>query len=252
VADLGKLSRAAPTSGYNPTGAGNTVVTPYRLEVKVALAPSYLPDVEAWIRVHPAHWRVTYPPRQVNNLYFDTPTYAGLNDNLSGVAERAKVRLRWYGPELVSMSNATLEVKRKAGHAGWKELYAVPGEFALVRTWHELGRRLCHRISDAAARWLDRFPVPVLINHYRRSYYETVDGGLRLTVDQDLQAYDQRSSVYPNLAHPARLDPYVVVELKAPVEPDAAQRLADALAHLPVGVDRFSKYVQGVLAAPDI
>ncbi|MGC9348647.1 MAG: VTC domain-containing protein [Anaerolineae bacterium] len=246
-------SRKAGTArGSAPEGTGNGVITPHRLEVKVALEPRHLADIEAWVRVHPAHWRVAYPSRQVNNIYFDTLTYMGLNDNLSGVADRAKVRLRWYGKDVTRVANGILEVKRKAGHAGWKELHAVSADLDLASSWRDLTRALRLGISGAACCWLDRCPMPVLINHYRRSYYETPDGVLRLTIDADLQAYDQRSLTHPNLLRAAHLDPYVVIELKASVDPGAARRLADALAHFPVGADRFSKYVQGVLAAPDL
>jgi SPX domain protein involved in polyphosphate accumulation len=214
--------------------------------------PAYLlPDVMAWVRVHPAQWRVAFPPRQVNNVYFDSPVYSGLNGNLSGVGARTKLRLRWYGPELARVeAGANLELKRKEGAAGWKEIAAVAGPLDLAgQAWREILVGLRADVTPAAGVWLDHFSIPMLVSHYRRSYYVTPDGGVRLTVDSDLAAYDQRAAMAPNLDRPARLDAAVVVELKAPLGPGVARRLSEILGSLPGRVDRFSKYVHGVLAA---
>jgi hypothetical protein len=223
-----------------------------RLEVKVPLPARYRAQVAAWVRVHTAQWRVAYPPRQVNNVYLDTPDFAGLLANLSGIAERSKLRLRWYGPDEARVTAGVLELKRKQGAAGWKHLCAVPGTFDLgALSWRAFEQALRAAVPPHALAWLDRFAVPVLINRYRRAYYETPDRDLRLTLDTELRAYDQRTSARPNLERSATMPEQIVVELKAPAEPGATRRLAQALAHFPVPADRFSKYVHGVLGAPN-
>lgn len=224
--------------------------TPPRYEIKIPLAPHYLAEVEAWLRFHPAQWRRAYPPRQVNNVYFDTAAYHGLNANLSGVADRAKLRLRWYGSQLSSITGSHLELKRKAGMAGWKREADVAVALDLAQTpWLDFLHTLRAALPDIARAWLDDYAHPVLINYYRRAYYVTPDGTVRLTLDTELHAYDQRYSAQPNLCHPAHCEEVLVVELKAEME--HAARLSALLAHLPVRSDRYSKYVQGVLAAPD-
>jgi hypothetical protein len=223
---------------------------PSRYEIKIPWPSHYLPHVERWVRLHPAQWRVAYPPRQVNNVYFDTAAYRGLNANLSGVADRAKLRLRWYGPQLTPVTGSHLELKRKAGMAGWKREADVAATLHLARTpWPEILHDLRAALPAVARAWLDDYAHPVLVNHYRRAYYVTPDGAVRLTLDTDLHAYDQRYSALPNLRHPARCEEVVVVELKTEME--HAARLSALLAHFPVRSDRYSKYVQGMLAAPD-
>lgn len=218
-----------------------------RYEIKIPLPARFLGDVLAWVRLHPAHWRVTYPPRQVNNVYFDTATFAGLNANVAGVGERAKLRLRWYGDDMAHITDAHLELKRKQGMAGWKESAAVTGDFDLTAlTWPAFTSALRRATAPEARRWLERFTVPALINAYHRAYYATPDGVLRLTVDTDLRACDQRPSNRPNLRRPAPTEAVIIIELKAPIA--AARHLSDALAHFPAPADRFSKYVQGMLA----
>lgn len=208
----------------------------------------WLPDVEMWVRLHPAQWRVTYPSRQVNNIYFDTARYEGLNANLSGIAERDKLRLRWYGADFGHVAGANLECKRKRGMVGWKEINPAAGEFDLAgMTWQAFARALRVAVVSAAAQWLDVFAIPTLINHYRRAYYATPDDALRLTIDTALCAYDQRAAARPNLTRPAHVDAPLVVELKASPADADYQRLSEALARFPAPVDRFSKYVQGMM-----
>lgn len=227
-----------------------------RYEIKITLSPGRYAEFGAWVRLHTAQWRVAYPPRQINNIYFDTATYEGLSGNVSGLADRDKLRLRWYGTDRVHIEEANMEVKRKRGMAGWKEIYPVtwkrqrPWSVDLGEvTWPAFCRMLHEAVHPRGQMWLDHFAYPVIINHYQRSYYVTPDGVVRLTIDTDLNAYDQRISLCPNLTRPSRMEDTVIVELKA--ERADYVRLSDALSYFPVEVDRFSKYVQGTTAAPD-
>ena len=223
-----------------------------RYEVKIPAEPFRLSEIETWIRLHPAHWRVAYPPRQVNNIYFDTADCQCLQDNLSGVGERSKLRLRWYGPVLDAVTDPRLELKRREGNVGWKEIYPLDVTLDLAHaTWADLSRQLAAAATGRAALLLARFGPPALINAYRRRYYATSDGRVRLTLDTDLRAYGQRLSSRPNLQHPALLEERAIIELKAPADDVSFQALTDALAHFPLRPDRHSKFVHGMLAAPD-
>ena len=37
-----------------------------------------------------------FSPRLVNSIYFDTPVYHDVWDNINGFANRKKIRIRWY------------------------------------------------------------------------------------------------------------------------------------------------------------
>ena len=223
-----------------------------RYEFKIPCDPVLQPEVEAWVRLHPAHWRVSYPPRQVNSIYFDSPDLHDLNANLSGVGRREKLRLRWYGPDLTRIAGAQLERKCKDGLAGWKEMAFFLGSLDLTGvTWPALLTKLREGLDAPARLWLDARAGPVLINCYQRAYYETPDGVLRLTLDTQLRAYDQRFSLLPNLSRLALQPEQMVIELKAPVDDLSIQRLSRVLLTFPARVDRFSKYLRGVLGAVD-
>jgi hypothetical protein len=225
---------------------------PPRYEVKIPCQPQYLPQIQAWIRLHPAHWRVTYPPRQVNNIYFDTPDCQSLNEHLGGTSSRGKLRLRWYGPRLDTVVEARLERKCREGAVGWKDAWPLDVVLHLTHlSWLEICQALRQAIGGQADLWLAHLAWPALINHYQRAYYAAADQEVRLTVDTELCAYNQRFSDRPNLCRPAPIADRVIVELKAATSRQAYQRLAEALDHFPLRPDHHSKYVRGMLAAPD-
>jgi len=222
-----------------------------RYEIKIPCPLHHLAQVQAWVRLQAAHWRVAYPPRQVNNIYFDSDDYAGLRDNLDGVGMRRKLRLRWYGDDLTHVAAARLELKIREGTVGWKAICSLDGLTLDLscQSWKEILAAL--RAADPhVGLWMSGSKQPVLINHYRRAYYATITDNLRLTVDSDLRAYDQRWSVRPNLRHPVPLADRGVVEFKA--DRQHYLQLLHALAAFPLRPDRHSKYVRGMLAAPDI
>ena len=222
---------------------------PVRYELKIRCPSLYRPQIEAWVRTHWAHWRVRYPPRQVNNIYFDTLDSQNVEDNLDGVGERRKLRLRWYGPSLERVTDARLELKCREGAVGWKEIWPVEVDLDLNRgAWPEICARL-RAAADPRIVIALTTTAPTLINCYHRAYYATPDEAVRLTIDSDLRAYDQRFSVRPNLSRAARMPDWVIVELKAVAE--HLPRLADILADFPFRPDRCSKYVSGVVSALD-
>ena len=68
-----------------------------RCEIKFVVPEQELPTVMAHVRSHSAGFREAFPPRRVNSIYFDTYGWSNVDDHLAGVAERCKLRLRWYG-----------------------------------------------------------------------------------------------------------------------------------------------------------
>jgi hypothetical protein len=68
---------------------------PLRYEVKYVARATELHRVLTWVRNNRAGFREPYPPRQVNNVYFDTFDHFAYVENLSGASARSKVRFRW-------------------------------------------------------------------------------------------------------------------------------------------------------------
>jgi hypothetical protein len=216
-----------------------------RYEIKFVADAIRYREIEQWIRLHPAGFRSAYPPRRVNNTYFDTPDLYAFAENLSGTSARAKVRLRWYG-ETDRPDSTVLEVKRRRNHLGWK-LHYPGGPLDLgAHRWLALRRQLRKSLSPEGRLWLDSHPQPVLINRYHRQYFDTPEGNLRATLDWHQTVFDQRFAAHPNLRSPANLPDTLVVEIKFPREDnDLGARVVDGI---PIRVSRNSKYMVGVEA----
>jgi SPX domain protein involved in polyphosphate accumulation len=214
-----------------------------RHEVKFTTQPDRYHDVAQWVRLHPAGFHSTYPPRRVNNIYFDDFRLVAYHENLVGESARSKVRLRWYG-ETLQPEFGVLEVKRKRNLAGWKLSYGT-GPIDLEKdTWRVIRRKLRATLSGQGRLWLDANPQPVLINRYEREYFVSRDDRIRVTLDSQQRVYDQRFGERPNVTRRANLPETVVVEFKF----DRAdfQLGSRAIQGLPVRASRNSKYVIGV------
>jgi hypothetical protein len=214
-----------------------------RYEIKFVADAVRYHELEQWIRLNPAGFHTSFPPRQVNNVYFDTPDLYAYAENLSGASARSKVRVRWYG-DTRQPEKTQLEIKRRRNHLGWKHTYpAGPMDFE-NRTWGQLRRDLRRSLPPAGRIWLDESPQPVLINRYFRRYFVAPEGGLRATLDFRQQVYDQRLKSRPNFRIRANLPDTLVVEIKFGRHDHVLG--SEVIASLPIRVSRNSKYMIGV------
>ena len=219
-------------------------MTSTRYEVKMVCDETCLPDVHAWVNMHSEMFVETYPPRQVNSLYFDTRQADSLNDNLIGVSERSKLRFRWYGPDYSSVTGC-LELKCKTNQLGWKARHPIPLEFDLTTwTWAAFVHKLREQVDGPFAIWLLATDQPVLINSCMREYHESIDHQVRVTVDRDVAAYEQVTYSAPNLRIQAPPAHQVIVEVKC--DAGLYRRLSNVLSSFPLQVTRHSKYVDGL------
>jgi len=218
-----------------------------RYEIKMTCDEVYLPEVRSLILLHPAGFSEAYPPRQVNNIYLDTPALDCLKDHIDGTAQRSKLRFRWYGPDYTAV-RGTLELKHKVGHLGWKEYSPVAATFDLTTiAWQDWLDALRSHAQGAAAHWLSWRDRPTLLNSYTREYYESADQEIRITLDYGLVVYEQMLYLVPNLALQTPTAGCAVAEVKAPST--LHQRLSHVLSSLPLQVEHNSKYVSGMLDA---
>ena len=214
-----------------------------RRERKYPLSLAELLRFRWWQRGHGRAFTPAYPTRTVNNIYFDSPDWTNYGDNMSGVSDRTKCRLRWYG-ELETGAEATFEVKRRRNAIGHKRGQRVPMSELHLRSLpiERLYTRLRVLLPAELRLQLDQCHRPVLYNRFRREYYEAPDG-LRLTVDTDIVHAPLRGSSLPAL-RPTPGATHAVVELKYPLErrPEAQE----AFRRLPFRATRFSKYMAGI------
>ena len=61
-----------------------------------------------------------YNKRKINNIYFDDIKFSAYHENIEGLSDRKKYRLRWYGDFYGEVKNPVLELKIKKASLGKK------------------------------------------------------------------------------------------------------------------------------------
>lgn len=217
-----------------------------RFERKFLVETLSASEMVSLVRLHPALFLETYPPRWINNLYLDSAERASFDDNVAGIADRVKVRIRWYGDLFGALPRPVLERKHKHGLLGGKEAYPLP-PFTMAPGFDRdrLARVLAGADLPPAVREALATLEPHLLNRYRRRYYRSADGRIRLTLDdrREVRRAGPRNNAFVTRREDRRS---VILELKYAPEDDAR---AVAIANrFPFRLTKSSKYVDGLAA----
>ena len=182
-----------------------------RYERKYVLDNPLINNIENYLLTHPAGFSVAYPQRQVNSLYFDSPTLKNYQASLDGQYNRVKPRIRWYG-NTRSTTKGKLELKIKTGELGYKKI----GNQSYLNG-----------------------SLPTLLTSYTRQYYLSANKRIRLTIDQNIKYTN-----FLNQLKSTATDPRTIVEIKYAKESEI--HALSIPQFLPLTLCRFSKYVTGI------
>ena len=215
-----------------------------RYELRCVAELEQLGSLHNWIEVHPLAFKTSYPDRVINNIYFDTYELGCFAQNLAGVSERKKYRFRWYGDSFAPL-RGSFEIKERLNLLGRKERYPLELSASLDElSLERLRNEILAQIPAAAASQFRSITEPVLINRYRRQYFESFSRRVRITIDQRLEFYDQRHALRPRTRFSQNAPDVVILECKFAAEDgDETRRL---LGGLPGRMSRCSKYILGV------
>lgn len=224
---------------------GYTPLENYRYERKYTTSVYFKGQLDVLIRQNPAMFRQSYEPRQINNIYFDTPGLDCFFDNLFGVGKRWKARIRWYGDLKQSIDQPVLELKIKYGHLGTKESWLLKS-FDLSGETFSLGTLKDVIIKSVLPDNVKNRLLcmqPVLVNNYKRQYYVSADNNFRLTIDNQLEYQDFRFFINGTNQNFKEGDK-IVIELKYAKDLDEQGRNISNL--FPFRLDKNSKFVSGM------
>lgn len=205
-----------------------------RYERKYRIESCHLDVVLQAVRNHPASFRKIYPDRQINNVYWDTIGLQSYKDNVMGIAERQKIRIRWYGESMGEIHNSKLEIKKRINELGIKDVFNMPFfQLAKVADMRNEIRKILKK---------EIFIQPVLLNSYRRSYWGTPDKKFRITIDNNMFFHSfLHESQFVKYIHN---DKGIVLELKYESEEDC---LSDRISQfIPFRRSKNSKFIQGI------
>ncbi len=165
-------------------------------------------------------------------------------NNVDGLVERMKVRIRWYGDLFGHIDCPTLELKFKRGLVGRKMRFPLP-HICIDESLQKDALLNAFKQSDIPDNLkLDLTSLEfALLNRYQRKYFQSMDSRYRITLDTRLECYyiHGHSNTFLHKSIDLK-DP--VVELKyAPGEDDGVDQICQ---HFPFRLSKNSKYVSGI------
>ncbi|MEZ5059315.1 MAG: VTC domain-containing protein [Saprospiraceae bacterium] len=195
------------------------------------------------IRLNPVGFITSYPDRWVNNIYFDSIDFSKLRENRDGISKRVKIRYRWYGP-LENYTKGVLEFKMKENLLGKKEKREL--DLHGLEDLNDIVQKI-EKVTQA-----EKPLLPVLINRYKRKYFEAKGGKFRITVDEHLKFYPiferNLSTPFSEVIEADESDwikeNACILEFKYPSDGDT---LVDTISqNLPFRMTKFSKFATGL------
>ena len=180
-------------------------------------------------------FRTQYPSRKVNSIYFDTQSFDFLYNNINGVKDRKKVRLRWYNEDYL---NNTLEIKKKLGFVGWKESFQKISSFK-NSVFNNLNDKtnFLNKVNHLAKSNIN----PILKIVYKREYFLSFCNKFRSTLDTDIKVFSlNNSKIYLNLNKS-------ILEMKYNIEFDDDYRKFINQTNFNFRLQKFSKYANSAI-----
>lgn len=157
---------------------------------------------------------IPFPPRKINNLYFDSFELDSYFENVEGESKRNKYRLRWYGERFQTGAKPTFEVKMKKDQVNKKKMVKLAKtDFTSFNDIHDMHEHVMNELEEKDINiFLEMQSMnPAIINGYDRDYFLSPDKQTRLTIDRNMSFYNCKNH------QEALMDDVIIVEVKYPV-----------------------------------
>lgn len=213
----------------------------WRSELKFDVSTYNYDQILIYLKTHPLIFREHYEKRSVNNIYFDKYNYQFFKDNVDGISERLKARVRWYGDTFKKIENAKLELKIKNRELGRKEYYNI-NNFILNENSNknEIYKFISgNRFLNVKVKKILFKTMPVLVNSYKRRYFVSASRKFRITLDTNLVFYD-----FSNINFIKYFTNVKILEIK--FLKNEFVNIQNLTQHFPFRINKSSKYVTGV------
>jgi len=188
-------------------------------------------------------FRFQYDNRSVNSIYFDDLNYSSIKENLDGVAEKKKYRIRWYG-EKDKLNNPKLEIKTKKGFQTNKKVSEINElnnmKFLLDQNIEKIEEIINNKLN------LNKRIFPLLSTHYNRDYFISNNGLVRATVDYDLASISLSNNKDKNIIK--NYNRNIILELKYDIDLDNYVR--NSIKKISMRLSRNSKFINSAISDP--
>ena len=188
-------------------------------------------------------FRSQYSKRKVNSIYFDDSKLKSIRENLDGVSNKKKTRLRWYGNHRY-LTNPILEIKSKRGYETKKESFKINKLDKMIY----LEPKSLEIITDEVNKVTNSKNklYPILTTHYERQYFISNQNKVRATVDYNLESVFLKN--LSELQLRKKYFPECILELKYSTKIDRLVR--QKLNEMTLRLSKNSKFVQSFFKRP--
>lgn len=215
----------------------------HRYERKFVFTNKSASEVETLVKLIKGNFSEIYSERFINNIYFDKIGYPYFYDNINGLGNRIKTRIRWYGNFFSKENKYFFEIKKKEGFLVMKDSKPI-GDLELNPNTN-LKKILKTCLGMGYKKHFSNYNnlAPKLVNRYRRKYFLSSDKNFRITIDSNQKIGSPKvpislENLYINTFK-------TIVELKYGRKWDV--QASQILNGLSERINKNSKYIDGVI-----
>jgi hypothetical protein len=209
-----------------------------RKEIKIPLDKNLKGTLNHWCDFKNKLFK-THRNRIVNSIYYDDSENNLARDNLSGISERKKFRIRWYDNDV---KNFNYEIKKKKDNLGTKIILDSGNRnYNYEKLFSLHNPHFFKKENNYFLKEINNYNLkPKIQVSYLRSYY-LYNGTVRVTLDQNLKYKDLNKF---NLKDLEVKDSFNILEIK--FDPKKTSDVSSLLKKTQFLPKRFSKYLRGL------
>jgi len=205
-----------------------------RVEKKFVFGVNYSDFIKKILLVN--NFQILYPDRHIHSIYIDTLNFDSVKDNINGVSQRKKLRIRWYNDDF---DNIYFETKNKQNFFVWKHIKKISTCLNQKNLINNIQDLLSHpnKIIDSNYNY-----KMILKVKYKRNYFISNDGKIRATIDTEINT---SPSKYINKMITL---PETILEFKFSPNSESYFRNFFSYRGLNIRSKKYSKYIQSFIA----
>ena len=150
----------------------------YRVERKFSFGKSKENELYNFLLLN--NFNKTFENRIVNSIYLDTCNFDNALDNINGVSNRKKLRMRWYNDDL---NNLSFETKKKNNFCVLKKITKIKTKINKQNYITELNKEFKNNFKK---KLLFNYDLVLLVS-YTRKYLVSGNKKIRATIDYNIK-----------------------------------------------------------------
>ena len=156
----------------------------FRYERKFLLDKFSINSLEDLIQYTPCDLYEKYQERKVNSIYYDNSNFSLAYENIDGIFNRSKIRVRYYGNSN-KLSSPKLEIKSKYGNVGKKDIFDLRREDIYENKFSLALLKELKSLEFSKYNFI-KLLDPILKVSYKRKYFLSTCNRFRITLDTNI------------------------------------------------------------------